>query len=240
MATRFDVAGDQLVRTTDLPDYNGVYSVAGCFRLTSDTNAVGCAWAISNDTGTEYDFLGVTSDGTGLVVDGGASGVNVQTLTVGTWYYIGMVRASDTSLTGYAYDWTTLNSGTDTVNVSARGTLTQMAIGSILGTYLWNGRCAYLKCWNRALSSAEFVKEANTIRPQDTTSLYGWWPVFPGASERLVDYSGNGRNWTAGGTLTDEQEPPVSWGSSVIIHPYAAAAAAVTYPGWYSNRGGWF
>lgn len=228
MAVRFDAANDQLGRTTDLPDYNGVYTWMGHFYLTADTNATGAAMVITNADGTSYDFIGVTSDGTSLVVDGGASGVNVQALSLGTWYTIAMVRSSDTSLIGYCYDGATLNSGTDTVDVSARGALTSMVTGGALGTYLWNGRTSCQKLWNRALTSAEILNEARTIRVQDATSLYAWWPMFAGSAEYIKDYSGNGRDFTAGGTLTEEQDPPLSWGAPVILNPYATAGQTIS------------
>ena len=44
----------------------------------------------------------------------------------------------------------------------------------------------------------------------------GWWPIFPGSGERVRDYGASGRDWTEGGTLTDEAGPPVPWGFSTV------------------------
>lgn len=70
-----------------------------------------------------------------------------------------------------------------------------------------------------------------TIRPQRLDGLWGWWPVFDGATGRARDYSGNGRNWTGSGTLSDEAGPGIPWGASPLLVGYAAAGGGPTQVG---------
>jgi len=136
-----------------------------------------------------------------------------------------MVRESTTSLKLYVNGSLIL---TNTNNVGSRGSATRLELGNATtanDTPL-NGRVAYLKAWTAALSEAEILAEVNAIRPVRALNLYGFWPAFPGSGERIADYSGNGRSWTEGGTLTDEDPPPVSWGAGPLIFLIAGAAEA--------------
>jgi hypothetical protein len=72
---------------------------------------------------------------------------------------------------------------------------------------------ARLKAWGVALSAAELINEARTVLPRRIANLYAYWPARPGSAERVKDYSGNSRDWTATGTLTDEDDPPIGWGA---------------------------
>jgi hypothetical protein len=63
-------------------------------------------------------------------------------------------------------------------------------------------RVAHVKAWSTNLTDTELLQEQNAIRPQKLDNLVGWWPLFPGSGERVKDYSGLGRDWTEGGTLT--------------------------------------
>lgn len=75
----------------------------------------------------------------------------------------------------------------------------------------FSGRIHAIKIWNTALTEAEIAQEVYTVAPRKLDSLWGWNPTRPGSGERAKDYSGNGRNWTEGGTLTDDDPPPISW-----------------------------
>lgn len=222
MAVRFDANADFFSRTSDVLSY-ATFTLMAWFRLVVDNNDFGHFLAISNTGETQYDHIGVDSDGTTLRSEvGGGTAVTGSALTVGTWYHIALVRESTTSLKTY------LNSTLDitsTDNVAGRAAPNYMRCGSFFGLGI-NARAAGLKGWSSALTAAEIQQETQILRPSRSADLYGFWPVFPGATERLADYSGNGRGWTANGTLTDEDPPPVSWGASPILVPFAAAAAA--------------
>jgi hypothetical protein len=92
-----------------------------------------------------------------------------------------------------------------------------------IGTIFWSGsytqecdaRFANMKIWS-VDKTANLSIEADTILPQDFTDLYGYYPIFPGNGERGIDYSGNDRNWTEVGALTDEDPPPIGYGSPIL------------------------
>jgi hypothetical protein len=84
-----------------------------------------------------------------------------------------------------------------------------------------SGRFAAIKCWSSALSLSQIQAEQYTYLPQNFSNLISWHPCFVGgATERDLDYSGNGRNLAESGVLTDEDGPPISWGASPVLLPY--------------------
>lgn len=237
MAVRFDSAADRLLRTADLLNYNAAYTWMFWLYMVVDQNAITVPAALFRDTGN-VDDVRTSADGTTIGIRARAGGVGGQVagsaLSTGTWYHVAMVRESATSLKLY------LNGVLDaeaTQDVSARNPITRMELGaeSASDSNPFNGRVAYIKTWDTNLSLAEIAVERWTIAPRRLANLRGFWPTFPGATERLRDYSGNGRNWTESGTLTDEDPPPVSWGApslavisqaSVVVSGAAALSGA--------------
>jgi hypothetical protein len=78
-----------------------------------------------------------------------------------------------------------------------------------------NGRYAYWKLWDRALSQANL--EADMFSP----TVVGTSDFNSGFADSTTDIGPNGRNWTENGTSWDADTPPVNLGSPVpIIHHY--------------------
>lgn len=222
MAIRIDAAGDYISRTTDLPAVNFADPTSASFwiRIVTDRNAAGNLFVISNNTGAIYQTVSLTTDGTTLRGEtSGGTGVDGTSLSVGQDYHIGYTRLGN-SLKVY------LNGVLDitVTNGPADYAAAFMLMGSNTVSWL-NGRLSNIKIWTAELTQAEMQLEMMTIRPARFANLYLWTPNFPGATERLLDYSGNGRNWTANGTLTDEDPPPVSWGAKPRIIPAAVVSA---------------
>jgi hypothetical protein len=117
-----------------------------------------------------------------------------------------------------------------TNSISGRSAPNSMNIGCQDGGYFWNGRMQAIKAWTAALSAQEILAEMRVIRPIVAANLYGFWPCWPGSGERVRDYSGNGRNWTESGTITDEDPAPIGWGGHIIVLPYAAAGGVTVTP----------
>jgi hypothetical protein len=219
MAVRFDAAADRLLLTTSLFDYNANYTVMGWFYLTSDLNANTTFVSINNTT-SNIDQMRTTSTGTLLQLSVTVGGTNTtgngSDLSISTWYHLAMVRESVTSLRLYLNG---VSNATNARSVTGRTAAARFELGASLaanGERL-DGRCYALKAWSSDLTASEVLQEMNTIRPRRTANLYGWWPTLPGSGERARDYSGNGHDFTESGTLTDEDPPPVSWGSSSLF-----------------------
>ena len=236
MAIRTSASTTYLKRTTDLPNA-ATLSFCGWFRLTSDRNDYQNFFFSEHvGFGSQDIFLSTDSDGTTLKLFDGSASLTGANLTVGTWYFIGFARSNTSRILVYAPLGTAaLTQATDssTQTISA----THSAIWGMTDVYNeWvDGSVAFMKLWSGVqLTIDDFARERWSILPRRTSSLYAFWPCFPGASLRLLDYSGNGRAWTGNGTLTDEDAPPVSWGRSgvrAIIPPAAAASQEIDLTG---------
>lgn len=229
MAVRFDAAADRLLDTTTLISMNNPYTVFMFFRLGSNPGAnVATLWT-ANRTGsfTFLDWLAVTNPGSinFSVRVAGSSGTTITgsaALSTATWYAVGLVRSSTTSLA--VYYMPVGGSGMiadveNTTNIGARSAALREEIGGLTASNvnpLSNaaGRVMGFKAWQAALSQAELELEALTLRPQRTADLYRWTPLWPG--DHTTDYSGNGRTWSEAG-LTDEDNPPVGWGGLAAV-----------------------
>jgi hypothetical protein len=219
MGIRLDVAPDRLLRTTDLLDYQAAYTIAGWARIVTDTNAYACICSL-NAAANRFDYLGLLGDGTTLaaIMESGAGyseNTGGTSLTVGSWYFLAMVRASLTDLRvflGAPGTAVAQNGTTVTTSAAGRAAVARNEIGGFTSGNLdpFNGRVGPWKAWSAALTAAELQAEMTQTIPLRAANLYGAWPLRDAAD--LTDISGNGRAWTAGGTLTTEDGPPVAWG----------------------------
>lgn len=230
MAVRFDATTDYLERTNvPVP-----VSVCGWARLSVDRNDYTVLYfadvnAVGSASGPSYGMV-TDSDGTTLKHwNGSVFGSSSRTLTVGDWIFWAWTVAGDgTTATWYhaAIDDATLTSEGATLTGSADGL--RHHVGNDPFANFWDGVVHVKALWNVVLTSTELEHERWTRRPQRWSDLYLWSPMWAGASERAKDYSGNGRDWTEGGTLTDEDHPPVSWGAPLRGSGWPVSGAAPT------------
>lgn len=215
MAIRFDAAADRIVRTTNQLNYNSAYSWMGWFYGVSFTGAPVIHVVSDGNYSSICDeiYISVASSNalTSYIANSTWQFQFGTALSTATWYHIAAVRESNTVFKLY------LNSVLDTTNtfdITGRTAAVRQECGawSTGDNDPFNGRIAYIKEWTAALTLAEVAQEMRTIRPLRLANLRAWTPCLPGTSERLKDY-GSGFNWTAGGTLTDEDQPSISWGS---------------------------
>lgn len=210
MSVRFDAAADRLLRTTDLLDYNSPYTWMAWVYLVSDLNTVSTFFVSGDDTVNNYDRITTTPDGVSLrlavIVGGTLTNIDGVSLTVGIWSHLTIVRESATSIKMYLNG--TL-AGTNTRAITGRTAATRMEHGAYrsANTLRSDSRVAYIKAWSAALTLLEVQAEKDVAGAVRTANLYGEWKT-PIGSDRVADTSGNGRNWTESGTLTDEAQPP--------------------------------
>lgn len=217
MAVRFNAAADRLLRTSDLLNYNSTYSWSLWIYIVSTVNP-GTVLSLNDNSTDNGDVLRLTGTGLTLTlrVEVGAAQTSVDgsTLSTGQWYHIVVVRESVTSLNLYLNESLDI---TNTRNVTGRAAASRMEVGAETSgnSRRADMRVAYQKAWSNSFVLSEVANEGQAIRPlHKLESLYGFWPCLPGATERAKDYSGNGRNWTEGGTLTDEEADRLRWGGS--------------------------
>ncbi len=245
MAIRFDASTDYLRRTANIPTREGpwtwmawVYMVA-----TGGSGNYGTLVAINGNTSSHYDGLYFYYNGSNtrmlVAVDNGSyvETIGGTNLSTGAWYHVTLARSSSSAIVAY------LNGVSEVTNTTSQtgGAFTQIDSGvhPQYSSDAFNGRLDCIKIFDAALTVTEILQEMHTKRPQRFANLNIWSPTFPGSGERARDYSGNGRNWTEGGTLTDEDPPPVSWGARSILVPYAAAAPPSVTGMMTPNRGIW-
>ena len=225
MAVRFDASSDGLSSTSAVIDHNAAYTVLLWFYLVSDPSGTRrVIWTANQNTAAWYDYLYVVnSSGIKIGIEAwlnvsGTAVLSSSTISTGTWYCVAVVRESTSSLKLY---FGVLGGGltlqaTNTQSVASRSAATREELGAwttsnsnALGVP--GGRIFAYKEWQTDLSLAELNQEAQRIAPVRFANLFRWTPLWPG--DWTGDYSGNGRSWTADGTLTDEDNPPIGWGA---------------------------
>jgi putative ubiquitin-RnfH superfamily antitoxin RatB of RatAB toxin-antitoxin module len=216
MAIRFDASGDSLIRTTNTPTSTN-YTMMGWFQIAVDRNNY-TAFLSNGSTGSGSNTLQTDVDGTTLNIWNGFVAGAGTNLTVGTWYHLAMV-ANGTNLIAY------LNGVQNAIVAHISPATPKLWIGNDADSEFLNGRAAHIKVFNAALTANEILQEMYTILPKKIDALNGWYPTWNG-SNRAADYSGLARPWTEGGTLADEDGPPVSYGASSLFFPYTAPAGS--------------
>lgn len=210
MAGRIDNVADYFLRNSDMPTIDPM-TVCMWTYLVADLDTPGYFFIVVNAGGTVNQGIRTGGDGTTLTVHTSSSNAGGTNLSLSTWYHIAYVR-NGTSHTVY------LNGVQDsTITQSLSLTPAAMLVGS--STVAWNSaRYANVKIWSGvALTAAEIQLEMYFATPVRTANLHLFTPMLKG--NRTTDYSGNGRNWTEGGTITDEDEPPVTWRSQPHYRP---------------------
>lgn len=214
MAVRFDANADYLRLSSGIFDYNAGYTIMAWAYPVSNPTAQITLFSVANN-GSNLDRLRSNSGGTTWsaqsIVGGTSVNTNGSSVSYGSWQHWALVRRDASNLDTYVNG---VLDATSTQSVSGRSAAAQLDIGNTnSASAYFNGRVFAIKAWNVALTAAEIQEEMRTIRPVRLANLWGWWPGRPGSGERAKDYSGNGRSLTEGGTLTDEDAGPISWGA---------------------------
>jgi hypothetical protein len=196
-----------LARTTSLP---------------SSTNFTVSMWVrCSGGTGTWRAFFqlvfsggdiwigGGTANNIELWVGPGGSGVVVSsTLTLNTWYWVGLVSSSATNRVGYAsVEQGTISQGTQTYNSS--GASTEIRVGNSIYNEPCECEIMAVKIWDAALTLNELRAERSQIYPKRWANLHLWSPCWNANDVR--DYGPAGRNWGFTGTIVTGANPPIPY-----------------------------
>jgi hypothetical protein len=210
MAIRFSASGESL--SISSPP-SGDITIMGWLRMTSDRGTYATMFAVGGAWGSGMRHFDLDS-GDEMHLYNGDTEDNGTSLSIETWYHVCLTDSDSNDRTrGY------LNGALDvTVTRSANRATDTMYVGNNYNDEWQDGRMACIKVWNAELTADEILQEMHSIRPvTNLDTLWLWTPGFPGSGERARDYSGNGRDWTENGTLTDEDPPPVSWGAPSLF-----------------------
>ena len=186
-----------LLRTTDLLDYNAAYTVMAWFNHIDASRGFHTLLNIRAGSSANQDAIFIDDNTSGFYLQSRTGGVQSEVASYATsygWNHIAMRRNSSTSLDLIA-NGNTL--GTLTPDVSARIAPAQTRIGN-------NFPHAFLSlfAYSAALSNEQIRDQMNFSNPRRTANLREWLPLESG-SARSVDFSGNGRDFTEFGTLSN-------------------------------------
>lgn len=227
MAIRCDASADYLSRTANLPG-STAFTIAGWFRRRGAGGAaVEVLSGISRADLSSY-YLAYVSGGT-LYVEVSGAYTAAGAFSSDVWHFVALssngsgagaakIRRADVGATSLA---TTTRAGASFVP--------QLMVLCGVGdpNYYGNFAVAGVKVWDRELSDSELLSEVHRLTPASTTNLNLWTPMVHNSVANAVrDLSGNGRDWTAVGTLSVEDGPPIGWGGSIIVPQYAAGGGA--------------
>src|SRR5690606_23173102 len=204
MAVRFDAENDTYIRPVGWGE-QPAFSVSCWVYLSTDRDDYSTVWSLDNGTGNNI-VIQTDGDGTtlGIVSNGSWSSVSLS-MSVGQWYWVGVVKNGSTA-TVYR------STGTGTVsstNHSVTGFLTAdtLRIGqSPWGGEWLNGRMAAVKVWTDALSANEIQAERDYTSPLQTSNLRAWYPF---EVAETTDHSGNGETLSGGASPSTEPGPGI-------------------------------
>ena len=228
MAVRTNGSGDYIRRTASLPSSTAITVAVWC-KLAQIRSSSYQYWGLESGTSSaaDYSLTGFNNAGGMEITENDSSATFSSAPTSGNWFFWAFTMGSGANtFHGYwGYPTTaTLVTCTASDNPMTPGALT---IGNDSYDEWMDATWAHVKVWDAILSAAELEQERWTIRPQRLSNLHLWSPLW--STSDLNDYSGNGRNWTGGGTLATEDGPPLSWGARPWIVPFVATGGGTTY-----------
>lgn len=236
MSLRADGNGDYAIRTA-----GGFYALdvmTVCFwaQLLADNNASSALFGLRTDGGQYTYFYNVNNDGTTFVWESFPNTVGSIDMAVNTWYFCAISRAGSGSnqTNGYVRAASASSFTTSQATFSHADTPMEeivLANGFSPTDSSFPGRIAALKQWDAALTADELMAESYSLAPVRLANLHSWRPfVDSSVAAAVIDYSGNGRNLTANGSLLIADGPPIAWrrGTSKTFIPIAGGAETQT------------
>lgn len=238
MAIYANASTDYYERTTT-PTITS-HTVCCWFYQVTDLGAVYQTIAAIQDPGNNgYCGLFITPDQNlaGFTVGEGAETPTILAVTTGNWYFCAWTNAGSGAGNAKFYAAALSDATLSVQSIAGQPNFSSATVrlfASQVSSEEFDGRIASVKAWDRVLSQAELEIERWSYLPVFTASQHGYWPLW-NASDGPKDYSGNGRDWTANGTLTDADGPPLPWSPPHDDeNAYVIAAAATGQP--YAKR----
>lgn len=210
MASVINAYGEALRRTANIPAYNA-FSMCCFYKHIGLQSGYNAPILTEEDATSSPSYLTIMkiigASGLFAMSGSGTSATASMAATVGEWYFVGMTLGS-TYMTGYLKRLST--GATETMQTATPSSHTAGAWE--WGNYGWdepiNGGFAKMCGWDVELTSGEMWAESSTSGLAKTASINVFVPsAEQGAGVRNVDYSGNSRNLTEVGTLTDTAGP---------------------------------
>lgn len=231
MSLRFDATTDRLYVSGSLPSRTA-FTLCGWARAASipaSTFRSLCSISagVSSPSGA-FDFAWYASGALSVSTYYGSGDQTVQfsaTPAVGEWFFFAMT-GSASSVDGYVGRVTDAALLTVSNSLVAPFTPGAMGIGDNGWSEGFNGNVAGVRVWDAVLTAAELEQERWTLAPRRRANLNRWAPVINAAVADAQRDWYQALNFTAAGTLTVEDGPPVGYGASALILPFAASGTS--------------
>lgn len=203
MAVGFNSSGDGLSRTTNLPTAATAWTACGWVRRDGDANGYGAILWLTNTSGVAFSGVAFNTDGTTLSVFGTNTESNIPSggqPDLGEWVFVAVTQ-NGTTVTGYASpegDSTFYSNTATSTNFSVE----RFSAGNDMGSYII-GAMQNIRVFNSVLNQAALELE-KAATAAVATELFDW---RCNDNTDTNDISGNGRNPTVSGTLSNETGP---------------------------------
>lgn len=189
--------------------------VTACFWYKRATNAAGgsVVWGIGGNTysGTDAYLMWFSTYANALQFYGPSGGL-IATGVVATmagWDFMAAVGNTGKSQAWAVWQNSTKNTGTSSSSGTYASGPVDLGGSPDNATLVLNGAIAGYKQWTVKLTDAEVEAERWSYRPQKWANLWTWAPLLH--TGNLSDYSGQGRGFTATGSVTTDDGPPIAW-----------------------------
>jgi Concanavalin A-like lectin/glucanases superfamily len=221
MAIRCDTSADNLSRTTALPSPTSWTGMAWVYLVTNNGTAFQGALSLGSSAAFYAVAYGVSGTLKQAAFNNSAVTFGATTVATATWIHFALTVAGTGANQMLIYRDGVVE---QTLTAITGVPTTSLFVGSTQGGDPMNGRVAAIKVWNAVLTADEIRTEMRQYQPQRTLNLLSWHPML-----LHTDLAQYGATWTAGGTLTTEDGPPIPWSrvTPSSQRPFAVAAATV-------------
>lgn len=228
MSVRTNGTDEYYRRTANLPSSTG-FTICGWSRLTLHVSDYQY-WGMENATSTSsaYLLIGFTNTGTFEIASNTGNNSFSSAPSDEVWFFWA-ITCSGTGAGSFNGYWAGFSDTSFKTASTTGASFTPACITLGNDSYTEDVNACYfgVKIWDAVLTSTELWNEMETIRPQRTANLNIWSPLWD--ANDIKDYSGNGRDWTgAGGSLTSEDNPPISYGSNNLVLPFVSSVVTTT------------
>jgi hypothetical protein len=199
-------------RTANLPSM-AAFTITAWVNFNTAVGDYRCLWSFEENGTTASAWIAESGTGgntlSGTTPGDGSPPLLLGTMTVGTWYYLGVSVNGSTvnaiSKVAGAGTFTTRPADT-VVQTSVKPNIIRIGNSVFLTDYL-RGSVAGVKIWTGvALTNAEMQAEAAQFAPVRTDGLYAFYR-FKDAATATQDSSGLGNHLTGGTGATDMTDP---------------------------------
>ncbi|MFI6296841.1 LamG-like jellyroll fold domain-containing protein [Nonomuraea sp. NPDC050790] len=227
MSVRFDADGKDLTSTLSLGSLTQI-TISLWANIKVNRGTWTTIFSVDNGSGSVLCIQAPAGNNMRVYDQNNDVGATQQTLTVGTWYHIWLVRNG----TAGEWRWRPAGSSTYTAATWTAGNGATLVANTLrLGESPWgaewmNGSVCNVKLWSGVnLAADELEHEGLSYLPHRTTNLVAWYPL---TGLELADLAG-GHTLTGGAGAAVDEGPPIGWGGTRVHRHVITPAGGATH-----------